>query len=279
MLSLFSSYPRPDKVGWAFFYASVPGAILALFFKYYILPMESGFEYPTLACGLFLFPLGLVMANPATNALAVAFSLVFLNLVQPTNPMTYDLADSINSALAIVVGVLFGTLAYVLIFPPNPAAAYRYVTYRVRRGLELLARMDPIPSFSHWETRMYDRVSRLNDPENLSGTATDEWLDAGLGALTLGNEILRLRHNLAEERLSPELGEAVRRTIQAFHHFVSEGRRAATEVEERLRQVAQLDPGLGQPKRRVWARVAGELAEINVFLSHHPKLLNIQESR
>ena len=36
-------------------------------------------------------------------------------------------------------------------------------------------------------------MNRLRNPENLSGTHTDEWLDAGLGALTLGNEILRLR--------------------------------------------------------------------------------------
>jgi hypothetical protein len=38
------------------------------------------------------------------------------------------------------VGILFGTLAYTLVFPPDPQAARRYVTYRIRRGLELLAR-------------------------------------------------------------------------------------------------------------------------------------------
>jgi uncharacterized membrane protein YccC len=185
--------------------------------------MGSGFEFLTLVTGLFLFPLGLLMANPSTNIMAISFSFIFLNLVQPTNPMTYDLAGTLNFALATQVGVLFGTLAYILIFPPDPQAARRYVTYRIRRGLEWLALIEPVPATSSsWETRMYDRVIRLNDPQNLSGTPTDEWLDAGLEALTLGNEILRLRRWLETERLSTELNAAVKKIIDAFGRFLPE---------------------------------------------------------
>ena len=60
---------------------------------------------------------------------------------------------------------------------------------------------------------MYDRVIRLYDPQNLSGTHTDEWFEAGLGALTLGNEILRLRHWLAEERLPAEVRAPLARSM------------------------------------------------------------------
>ncbi len=92
-------------------------------------------------------------------AAAGGFSFVFVTLVRPLNPMTYDLTDTLNTGLAVLVGVLFGTLAYILIFPPDPRAARRYVTYRIRWGLERLARINPVPGFSHWETRMYDRVA------------------------------------------------------------------------------------------------------------------------
>jgi uncharacterized membrane protein YccC len=224
-----------------------------------------------------LFPLGLFMAHPRTSAPAIAFSLVFLNLVAPSNPMTYDLADTLNTGIAMVIGVLFGTLAYVLIFPPNPQAARRYVTYRIRLGLELLARLNPIPPVSRWETRMYDRVHRLLDPENPSGTPTDEWMEAGLGALTLGNEILRLRTWLATEMPPAELRVAAQRAIDSFREFVPQPRRAAAEVKDRLRQIAGLDPGIGTPGRRVWARMQGALAEIDVFLTHHPRLLKIDQ--
>jgi uncharacterized membrane protein YccC len=144
------------------------------------------------------------------------------------------------------LGVLFGTLAYTLVFPPDPQAARRYVTYRIRLGLELLARLNPVPSFSAWETRMYDRVIRLNDPQNLSGTPTDEWLEAGLGALTLGNEILRLRRWLATENSPAQLKEPVQKTIDAFGRFCPDPQRAAAEVKDQMEQIAHLDPGLGR---------------------------------
>jgi uncharacterized membrane protein YccC len=278
MMSLFSSHPRPDRVGWGFFYASLPAVVLALVCKYLVLPMESGFEFLALASGLFLLPLGLFMAYPATNGAAVAFSLVFLNVVQPGNPMTYDLADSINTAIAIEVGVLFGTLAYVLLFPPNPLAAYRYVTYRIRLGLQQLASRRHLPAVCSWETRMYDRVNRLHDPQNLSGTPTDEWLEAGLGALTLGNEILRLRHGLGTGKLSPRVRAPVEATIGAFRRFCSEGRRAADAVKQSMHELAGLDPGPGRDERQAWARSFGALAEIDVYLAQHPRLMKIGEA-
>jgi uncharacterized membrane protein YccC len=278
MLSLFSSFPRPDRFGLLFFYASVPAVFVAIFCKYLLLPIGDGFDYLTLITALFLIPMGLIMANPSTNAPAIAFSFVFLNLVGPTNPQTYDLADTINSGMAIEVGVLFGTLAYMLVFPPNPAAARRYVTYRIRRGLERLASRTTIPTFSHWETRMYDRVNRLHDPQNLSGTSTTEWLEAGLGALTLGNEILRLRHWLEEEKLSPECRAGVQRILAAFANFRPQPQRVAAEVKDRLEQFGRFDPGQGRQGRLSWARIVGALAEIDVFLTNHPRLLKIKET-
>jgi uncharacterized membrane protein YccC len=274
MLSLFSTFPRPDRVGWAFFYASVPAAILGIICKFLILPAASGFDYLFTASGLFLIPLGLVMSNPKTTAAAVAFSLIFLNLAGPANVMTYDLADSINSALAIEIGVLAGTLAYTLIFPPDPHAARVYVTYRIRLGLGLLASRVPIPNYSHWETRMYDRVNRLHDPENLSGTHTDEWFESGLGALTLGNEILRLRHLLEEEKLPPGVEANLGRVVHGLAKILSEPDAAYAAVQSGRARILPLDPGQGQADRVAWARVAGALGEIDVYLGHHPRLLN-----
>ncbi len=116
ILSLFSSQPRPDKVGWIFFYASLPATALGLICKFLFLSSGTGFEYLAVATSLFLLPMGMFMANPPTQFFATAFSLVFLGIVAPLNPMVYDLSASLNSSLATIVGVLFGTLAYVLIF-------------------------------------------------------------------------------------------------------------------------------------------------------------------
>jgi hypothetical protein len=187
------------------------------------------------------------------------------------------LSDTLNTWVAVQVGILFGTLSYLLIFPPDPAVARRYVTYRMRRGLEMISLLKPVPATSsHWETRMYDRVMRLNDPNNPSGTPTDEWLDAGLGALNLGNEILHLRRWLENETMPVEVRRAVGKIIDAFGRFLPDPQRVVTVVKEQLQTVSQLDPGTGHPERRGWARVVGALEEMAVYLVDHPRLTNFQ---
>jgi uncharacterized membrane protein YccC len=279
LMSLFSSQPHPDRIGWTFFKAGLVAAVIGLILKYYFLPMGEGFEFLALTLFFVLFPLGLVMANPATAPAAGAFSFVFVNMVRPFNPMVYDVADTLNTSLSIQVGILFGTLSYLLIFPPDRQSARRYVTYRIRRGLGWLAVMPQFPaSSSHWETRMYDRVVRLNDPENPSATPTDEWLDAGLSALTLGNEIIRLRRWLETEKIPAQLRVALERTIEAFGRFLPEPQRAVAEVKTQVGKVLDLDPGPGRPERLNWARAQGTLEEMNVFLTRNPLLTTVEKT-
>jgi uncharacterized membrane protein YccC len=271
LMSLFSALPHPDQFGLKFLKAGLLALPLALVCKYLIMPASSGFEYLCMALGLFFVPLALIMSNPARAPIATGFAFIFIYLIRPDNVMTYDLSDTLNTALGVLTGVLFGALSYMLIFPPSPKAARRYVIYRIRQGLEVMAQRNPIPRFCYWETRMYDRVMRLNDSQNPSGTPGDEWLDAGLKAVTLGDELLRLRYGLERGGLPAPAASALRGTMAAFGHFVSKPDRAAAEVRERLRQLGPLDPGPRQPGRREWARTVGSLSEINIFLSHFPR--------
>jgi hypothetical protein len=82
---------------------------------------------------------------------------------------------------------------------------------------------------------------------------------------------------LATEKLSVQLREPVLGTLHAFGNFVSDPQRAAQEVKDRMGQIGRLDPGLGHPERRVWARILGALAEIDIYLAHHPRLLKLEE--
>jgi hypothetical protein len=138
----------------------------------------------------------------------------------------------------------------------------------------MLAGQTPIPSFANWETRMYDRVNRLHDPDNPSGTHTNEWFEAGLGALTLGNEILRLRHWLMEENLPAPVRNELEKMIAKVQMILSEPEPADAAIKHARARVRELDPGQGQPLRLEWARVAGALEEMDVYLDDHPRLLN-----
>lgn len=123
---------------------------------------------------------------------------------------------------------------------------------------------------------MYDRVMRLNDPQNPSGTPTDEWLEAGLGAITLGDEILRLRHWQEAERPSEELHAAINEVVEVFSRFFTKPQHAVAEVKSRIEKMARQDPGLGHRERRCWARVLGALEEVDGYLARHPKLTMVE---
>jgi uncharacterized membrane protein YccC len=278
LMSLFSALPHPDRVGWNFFKAGLLAVFFALICKFLVLPAGSNFEFLAAALGLFFIPLALVMANPSMAQPALSFAFVFVYVVRPDNMMTYDLTDTLNTAIGVLVGVLVGTLSYKLIFPPDPQAARRYVTYRIRHGLGMLAQTHSIPHFCSWETRMYDRVSRLNDPLNLSGTPTDEWLDAGLSALTLGNEVIRLRLWLATGEVSTQITTHAAKVIDAFRHFLSEPQKALATVRSERQIISGLDPGIGHPQRRRWAQIFGVLSESDFYLTHNPVLTTANPS-
>jgi uncharacterized membrane protein YccC len=274
LLSLFSALPRPDVIAWYFFLASLPGVVVGPVFKFYVLAANSGFDYFVIVSSIILLPLGLYISNPLTAPLALAFAFVCLNLAGPANPMIFNLSDTLNTAIATEFGVLAGVAAFVLIFPPDPHGARKYVTYRIRLGLGMLAASDPITPFSEWETRMYDRVNRLHDPNNPSGTNTDEWFEAGLGALTLGNEILRLRHRIAEDPMSPDVKASLQPVVARIARIVRQPEPAFAALQGASDRVAGMDPGRGDPHRITWARVTGTLEEMVVYLNEHPRLLN-----
>jgi uncharacterized membrane protein YccC len=278
LMSLFSALPHPDRVGWTFFRVGIFAVIFGLICKFLILSMGSDFEVLSLALGIFFIPLALVMANPPTAQPALSFVFVFVYMVRPDNVMTYDLADSLNTGVGVLVGVLIGTLCYRLIFPPDPRAARNYVTYRIRYGLEQLARTNPIPHFCSWESRMYDRVSRLNDPQNLSGTPTDAWLDASLGALTLGNELIRLRRWVAQGDVPVLLTGHVSKVIDSFQRFLSDPKKAVAALRSEAQIISGLDPGVGHAERRWWARVSGALGESDFYLTHNPLLTAVDST-
>ena len=174
--------------------------------------------------------------------------------------------------------MLVGTLAYVLIFPPDPLAARRYVTYRIRRGLGLLARMPADPALFAIGRRACTTASTgCTIRTILPARTTDEWFEAGLGALTLGNEILRLRHWLEREPL-PRARRAGRcgQVVDALRRFLRRARAApTTQVKRGCAQLAPLDPGPGPARSVAPGRASSARWRKWMSISSHiPRLLN-----
>lgn len=271
--SLFSAAPRPDLAGMAFLQGSILAVVAGFICNFYLLQNVDGFLLFSLVFGLILIPGAIFICMPKTSLIGLAFCVIFMVVARPLNPMDYDVISFVNNAVAIIVSVVFGVLAYLLFMPPNPPAARRYVVHRIRRGLRNLSQFEPMPVPADWQTRMADRVNRLYDAGNPSGTPTDEWYEGGLAALNLGNEVLRLRILLAHEKLTPTLEALLRGVLRAFGDIVADPYSARYVVLASRAAVYESSPPASTAERQVWCRALGILGEMEAFFLEHPGFL------
>ena len=127
------------------------------------LPNVETFATFTLIIGLALVPLGAVFALQWQPAIFTGMITVFVPLLAPTNPMSYDPQQYYNAALAIVPGVGAAVLSFRLIPPLSPAYRTRRLLALTLRDLRRLA-TGPIPRTpDDWEGRMFGRFAALPD--------------------------------------------------------------------------------------------------------------------
>jgi uncharacterized membrane protein YccC len=178
------------------------GAIVAAIAVAFVLPcaaimkfaMLPAFEtFPALCgvLGLFLIPTGFAMAvsqQPVAAAVFTTVAFVFVPLLAPTNPMSYDTAQFYNSALATLAGCGIAALAFALLPPLSPAVRTRRLLALALRDLRRLAVARRLPTSADWENRMYGRLLALPEQADPSGRAQL------LAALSVGAEIIHLCH-------------------------------------------------------------------------------------
>lgn len=271
--SLFSASAHPDKAWAAFFKGALCAAVAAFVCNFYLLQNIDGFPLFALALGLCLVPIAMEIFNPAAAGFVTAYCVNFMVLARPLNAMNYDVVSFLNNSLATLAGVACGALAYRLFLPPNPSAARRYVVSRIRRGLRGISKRKSIAPAWMWQTRMFDRVLRLYDAANPSGTATSEWYEGGLAALNLGNELLRLRLLLETGKLRGQALSLIQSVIASFASIVSDQEFTRSTVRAADAALQNTTPPEGREDRRAWYRALGVLGEIDAFFIEHPSFL------
>ncbi|HUB68099.1 MAG TPA: FUSC family protein [Candidatus Methylacidiphilales bacterium] len=271
--SLFSTAPRPEQAGFAFFKGCLAAAVAGFICNFFILQKVDGFVLFALVFGLFLIPGAVLFFRPQTSATGLAYCVLFIVITRPLNPPDYDVVSFLNNATAIIFSVAFGVMTYKLFMPPNPRAARGYAVYRTRLGLQNLARLKPVPPPWAWQTRMTDRVNRLYDPTNPSGTSTDEWYEGGLAALNLGNEVLRLRMLLDDRKPAPQTKAALFPVLKSFGEIVTNPNAAQRAIEAGREALAAAGPAEPAEAGQAWLRALGILQEMEAFFLQHPGFL------
>ena len=272
--SLFAAMPYPGKQVLSFFYGTLLAAVVAFICDCYLLPSLSGFPMLALVLAVAMVPGGMLLLNPNTASMGLSYCVLFLTMARILNVMNYDLASLLNNELATIMGVVFGALAFLLLWPTDPQASRRYVVRRIRRGLQQISYMKPVVDSYLWQTRMFDRINRLIDPANPAVTPhKDEWFDGGLASLNLGNEVLRLRKLEGEGKMSPMVTAQVRVVLGSFKHLLSDPEEARKAIQVAKRKLDEIPVSTDPEQLRAGFRARGAIEEMEAFFVEHPRFL------
>jgi uncharacterized membrane protein YccC len=197
--------PRADEA-YAFAMKFMVGTGLATVFAaiiaFAVLPRIETFEGFSLAIGLYLVPVGALMAQPWQTAIFIAMAANFVPVLAPANEMSFDTIQFYNNALAIVTGCGAAVLAFRLLPPLSPAVRTRRLLALTLRDLRRLA-SGPIPATTDWEGRIYARLAAL--PEQAEPLERAQLV----AALSAGSETIRLARILGQLAAREDLDAAL----------------------------------------------------------------------
>jgi uncharacterized membrane protein YccC len=165
------------------------GAAIALFAG---LPNVDRFAGFAIVLGIFLVPVGAMMAQPWNTVLFIPIAANFIPILAPANQMSYDTIQFYNTALAIVAGCGVGALSFRLIPPFSPAFRTRRLLALSLRDLRRLA-ADPGRRNWAWEGRLYSRIAALpNEAEPVDRAILVTVLAVGRDFVSLQGSAARL---------------------------------------------------------------------------------------
>jgi uncharacterized membrane protein YccC len=249
--------PRADEayartVG--FMVGNVFAAVCAAIAAFALLPQVETFVGFSMVMGLFLIPLGALMAQPWQTAMFTALAANFVPLLAPTNLMTYNTLQFYNTALSIVVGGGVAALSYRLLPPLSPSFRTGRLLAFTLRDLRRLA-IGAQRVRENWEGRMYSRLAVLPDQAEPLQRAQL------VAALSVGTEIIHLRRILPRLGLDAELCSAL---ADFARPDIAAARTGFAELDQRLASLP--DSGL---RKALSLRARGRLLSIDDALIQH----------
>ncbi|MET1029030.1 MAG: FUSC family protein [Dongiaceae bacterium] len=202
---LFS--PRSDEayllaLGYAL--GTVITAGLAAIVSFAVLPALDGFLGLSLVLAAVMVPLGAISTGPWHKSALTAMVTLFLPLLAPTNPPSYDPGTYFNSALAIVTGTIVATISLRLIPPLSPAWRTRWLLNLTLRDLRRLAIRPRRLDREGWVSLLCRRLAAMPKQATLEDAARL------VAVLSAGEAIILLRDAYRQLAGQEELDHALR---------------------------------------------------------------------
>lgn len=244
--SLFASRENGAQIGLSFLRGILLAIPAAFLVGQILLPQWSSFAMLCLGMGVPLFFGALGMAHPRTGATATSYCLHFIVLVSPLNTMQFDVANMLNSAQAMLLGVGAAVMAFRLVVIRHPKWLSQRLRAATQSDLVRLTRRDLRGADSWFGGRMADRLMQLaRHAGELPESERKRW-DDGLHGLDIGDELVHLRMCLAVAQAP--LGNAEREYLRQVEEALAQGPgpgrgERLDAASERFMEVLRLQPG------------------------------------
>jgi len=245
--------PRADQAytsAIGFMIGSISAVAIAATLKFAVLPNVETFASFGLIIGFVFVPVGTLLALQWQPAIFTGIITLFVPVLAPANPMSYDTQQFYNSALAIVAGSGAGAFSFRLLPPLSPAFRTRRLLALTLRDLRRLAMGRIRDTLADWQGRMYGRFAALPDQ------AQPLQRSQLMAAVSVGTEIIQLRQTC--RRL--DLGGGLDAALEAL------GRGNCAITTARL---ADLDRALTARPSAAVLRARGFVLAISQALTQH----------
>jgi uncharacterized membrane protein YccC len=218
----------------SFIVGTTLAAVSAAIVEFAVLPRFQTFAGLSLIMGLYLVPVGALMAKPPwQTVMFIPMVANFVPLLAPANPMIYDTAQFYNLAMAIVGGVSAAALSFRLLPPLSPAYRTRRLLRLSLRDLRRLATHPDRWSRDDWEGRVYGRLFVMPNE------ATPLQRAQLMAALTIGADIIELRLTALHLGLGSELDPVLKALAEGKSATATAG---LSGLDRHLASLSQSDP-------------------------------------
>ncbi|WP_111495107.1 FUSC family protein [Marinobacter bohaiensis] len=222
---------------------------VSLFFALGLLAQSSGdFEILVLVLAGPYFAGLLLLAERPTLPYGLGFCIPFTIITQPANNMSFSIDTSVSTALGLFVGVSVLFWVFRLVTPPDSLLMQRRLLKATAADLKDIDRHDQPEDW--FNGRMGDRLLKLANYDQGTGTRDRYMTDLGFTGLNLGHVSIRLRR-LIEGRRTPQVETRLRRwqmvladtyLLSARGEVSSDFREASHALLRALHGDAEADP-------------------------------------
>jgi len=167
--AFFAGADDPARAATKFLNGTIIGVVGAIIYALFFLPAVHGVPILLLTLALFYIPFGLILAQPTGAALGLPIILGFTTSLDIRNNYTLDLADLLNSSIALIGGVGGATLLLQLFRSFGGSWATQRLIVATRRDLVRVALQDRGPDHDTFESQMFDRLNNLLGLKSVDG--------------------------------------------------------------------------------------------------------------